>query len=143
MVLIYQGPFLTIKAFMPQLRQSDGGRIVNLTSGMGSISGTSWYLCQYIEFFKSSADNSSGGNVSYRTAKAALNQITVSIARELKAEGIVYVALTPGWVKTKISSFTGHMEPQEAVEKMMIVIDSLTIEKTGNFFHRDGHTITW
>ena len=131
------------------MKQSSRARIINLTSGIGSIGVKSFDFLPLSNFSKRTTvrylilDNTSGGNLSYRTAKAALNQITMTVAMELKPENISCVALTPGWVKTKMSGFTGHVEPEEAVERMMKVIDSVDIEKTGTFLHRDGHVVPW
>ena len=71
-----------------------------------------------------------------------MDQSTVTVTNELKTENIACVALTPGSVKTKMLGFTGHMGPEEAVERMIEVIYSIDMEKTGMFFHRDGHTVT-
>ena len=131
------------------MKQSTRARIINLTSGIGSIGGKWFDSLLLSSFLKRTTvrylvlDNTSGGNLSYRTAKAALNQITMTVARELEPENISCVALTPGWVKTKMSGFTGHMEPEEAVERMLKVIDSVDMGKTGTFLHRDGHIVPW
>ncbi|CZT00313.1 related to C-factor [Rhynchosporium agropyri] len=120
------GPFLTTKAFLPQLRLSKNAVITNISSNAGSIS-----------------DNDSGGNLSYRVAKAALNMVSVDTARELAPEGIACIALHPGGVKTKMSGFTGHMGPDEAVTRMLKVLDGIDMSKTGRFFHRDGQELAW
>jgi NAD(P)-dependent dehydrogenase (short-subunit alcohol dehydrogenase family) len=93
--------------------------IVNISSNAGSIS-----------------DNGSDGNLPYRIAKTALNMLSVNTARELAPEGIARIALHPGWVKTKMSGYTGHMGPDEAVARMLKVLDSVDISKTGRFYHR-------
>lgn len=120
------GPLLTTKAFLPQLKQSQKAVIANISSNAGSIS-----------------DNGSGGNLSYRVAKAALNMLSVNTAHELAPDGIACIALHPGWVKTKMSGFTGHMGPDEAVTRMLKVLDGIDMSKTGRFYHRDGHELTW
>ncbi len=99
---------------------------MNISSNVGSIS-----------------DNGSGGNLSYRVAKAALNMLSVNSARELDLEGIACIALHPGWVKTKMSGFTGHMGPDEAVTRMLKVLDGIDMSKTGRFYHRDDQELTW
>ena len=121
-----QGPFLTTKVFLPQLRQSKKGVIANISSNAGSIS-----------------DNGSGGNLAYRVAKAALNMLSVNTAHELKPENIACIALHPGWVKIKMSGYTGYMGPEEAVTRMLEVLDGIDISKTGRFYHRDGHELAW
>ncbi|CAI7622482.1 unnamed protein product [Penicillium glandicola] len=120
------GPYLTTKAFYPQLKRSTSPLVVNISSNAGSISG-----------------NEKGGNLSYRTAKAALNMITVDLARELEPDNIALIALSPGWVKTKMTKYTGHMETDEAVTRMIKVIDGITANDTATFHHRDGYMHTW
>ncbi|KAK0638996.1 hypothetical protein B0T16DRAFT_338206, partial [Cercophora newfieldiana] len=120
------GPYLTTKAFYPQLKKSEKPFVINISSNVGSIS-----------------ENGSGGNLSYRTSKAALNIITVDLARELAAEKISFVALSPGWVQTKMSNWTGPAQPPEAVEEMIKVIDGLETSETPKFLHRKGHEIGW
>ncbi|KAH9215508.1 hypothetical protein DL95DRAFT_460940 [Leptodontidium sp. 2 PMI_412] len=72
------GPFLTVKSFYPQLKKSGSSLVVNISSNAGSIS-----------------QNASGGNMTYRTSKAALNMITVDLARELAPDKIALVAMSP------------------------------------------------
>jgi NAD(P)-dependent dehydrogenase (short-subunit alcohol dehydrogenase family) len=69
--------------------------------------------------------------------------ITVDLARELAPDKISCIALSPGWVQTKMSNYTGPLEPQEAVTRMIKVIDGLKPSDTASFWHRDGNQITW
>ncbi|KAK4443626.1 hypothetical protein QBC34DRAFT_452402 [Podospora aff. communis PSN243] len=121
------GPFLVTKAFHSQIKKSESPFVVNITSSMGFLT-----------------DNKTGGDISYRTSKAALNMITVDLARELAPGNISCVAMSPGWVKTKMSGFTGHMEAPEAVERMIKVIDGLKPgTDTATSYHRDGQRLPW
>ncbi|KAK3984498.1 hypothetical protein QBC44DRAFT_336873 [Cladorrhinum sp. PSN332] len=120
------GPFLTARAFYPQLKKGTNPLVINISSNAGSIS-----------------DNKSGGNLSYRTSKAALNMITVDLARELAEDNVTFVAMSPGWVQSKMSNWTGPLECLEAVTRMIKVIDGLTHEDNGTFWHRDGHQLAW
>lgn len=120
------GPLMTTKAFLPNLRRGHDPKIINISSSAGSIS-----------------DNRSGGLLSYRVSKAALNMLSVNTALELAAEKIACIALHPGWIKTRMTSFAGHMGPDEAAERMIKVIDAVDMASTGKFFHRDGHELTW
>lgn len=69
--------------------------------------------------------------------------ITKDLAQELAADNITCIAMSPGWVKTKMSYFTGPLEPDEAVTRMIKVIDGLKPSDNGSFWHRDGYTVTW
>jgi len=120
------GPFLTTKHFYPQLKQSATPMVVNISSRSGSISG-----------------NVKGLNISYRSAKAALNMVTVDVARELAPDKIACVAMSPGWVQTKMSNWTGPGKADEAVASMLKVIDGLDFSHTSQFFHVDGQILEW
>lgn len=91
----------------------------------------------------SSQGNETGKNLSYRTSKAALNMITVDLARELAADKITFVAMSPGWVQTKMSNWTGPLQTPEAVTRMIGVIDQLEPSDKATFWHRDGHQCGW
>jgi len=117
------GPFLATKHFLPNLKLSKAAKIVNITSGWASISG-----------------NTHGEYVSYRVPKAGLNQLTVSIAHELKASGlnITAIALDPGNVPTKLSRWQGEVPAEESARGMYNVIDNLTIDDSGSFLTWKG-----
>jgi NAD(P)-dependent dehydrogenase (short-subunit alcohol dehydrogenase family) len=87
--------------------------------------------------------NVKGLNVSYRSAKAALNMVTVDLARELAPDKITFIAMSPGWVQTKMSNWTGPGVADEAVASMIKVIDGVDFSHTGTFLHVDGTTIEW
>jgi len=72
-----------------------------------------------------------------------LNMITVDLARELARDNISCVAVSHGWVKTKMTGFTGEMEVPEAVERMIKLIDGLKPSDTATFYHRDGCRLPW
>jgi len=74
------GPWMLVRALAPVIKP--GGRIVNVTSGMGSLTGMG------PEMF------------GYRGSKAALNVLTVTLAQELAGRGIMVNSVCPGWVRT-------------------------------------------
>lgn len=76
----------TIKAFIPLLKQGQQKKVLVVTSAMGSPA------------FALEAANTYA--VSYATSKAALNMITAKYALAYKDEGIVFLAVSPGLVKT-------------------------------------------
>ncbi|MEM9061142.1 MAG: SDR family NAD(P)-dependent oxidoreductase [Pseudomonadota bacterium] len=94
-------------------------------------------------------DNGLGGWISYRTAKAALNQVvkTASIEISRKRPASIIVAMHPGTVATDLSSkFAGHRKtftPDEAAGKLLAVLDGLSPDDTGGFFAHDGSRIVW
>lgn len=94
-------------------------------------------------------DNRLGGWVSYRAAKAALNQIVRTGAIELARshKQAICVALHPGTVATAFTErYLGRhpaVPPDQAASNLLRVIDGLTPEQTGGFFDWAGKEIPW
>lgn len=94
-------------------------------------------------------DNRLGGWVSYRAAKAAVNQIVHTAAIELARthKDAVCVALHPGTVKTPFTQkYLGRhpaVAPDEAARNLMQVVDGLRPEQTGQFFDWAGKPVPW
>ncbi len=126
------GPALLIKhlhGFLPEGRR---GVIAALSARVGSI-----------------GDNRLGGWISYRAAKAALNQIVHTSAIEIarKRPEAVCVALHPGTVRTALTrKYVGGnpaVEPAEAAVNLLRVLDGLTPADSGGFFDWRGDRIVW
>jgi NAD(P)-dependent dehydrogenase (short-subunit alcohol dehydrogenase family) len=94
-------------------------------------------------------DNRLGGWISYRAAKAAVNQIVHTGAIELSRthRQSLCVALHPGTVATEFTKkYLGRhpaVPPQEAAVNLLRVIDGLQPEHTGGFFDWAGKEIVW
>ena len=94
-------------------------------------------------------DNRLGGWYSYRTAKAALNQMIHTAAIELsrKRPESVCVALHPGTVATPFTEkYLGRhpsVTPQEAAQNLLAVLDGLGPRDTGLFFDWQGERVAW
>jgi NAD(P)-dependent dehydrogenase (short-subunit alcohol dehydrogenase family) len=116
-------PFMLGKALLP--RMADGGKMIAISSGMGSI-----------------GDNG-GGWVPYRTSKAALNMAWSSLAREARRNGVTCVLISPGWVKTRMGGAGAEITPDESVSAMRRLIGRLSIEDAGRFLRRDGSELPW
>lgn len=117
-------PFTLGKVLLPRIAEAKG-KMIAISSGMGSISGNN------------------GGWIPYRTSKAALNMAWSCLALEARPLGVTVVALSPGWVKTRMGGARAEISPEESVSSMRTLIDQLTIEQTGQFLRRDGHEIPW
>jgi NAD(P)-dependent dehydrogenase (short-subunit alcohol dehydrogenase family) len=129
------GPFLLTRALFSLLRKSPGALVVNVSARVGSIS-----------------DNHKGGWYAYRASKAAQNQLTRTLAIELKrrARSVTVVAYHPGTVDTPLSSpFSARVPPEKlfspalAAERFMEVMGNLKSEDSGGFFSWDGSPIPW
>ena len=97
-------------------------------------------------------ENHLGGWYSYRSSKAALNMIlkTLSIEWKRKLPNVSVAALHPGTTDTQLSRpFSKNVKPdhlfapEKSVRYMMKVIESLTPDKTGQFWSFDGETLPW
>ncbi len=94
-------------------------------------------------------DNRLGGWVSYRAAKAAVNQIVHTAAIELARthKDAVCVALHPGTVRTSFTQkYLGRhpaVEPEEAARNLLKVSAGLTPADTGGFYDWVGKRIPW
>lgn len=105
---------------------NDGGKLVIITSRMGSM-----------------GDNSSGGQYAYRMSKAAVNAAGVSLAHELKDRGIAVGLLHPGYVRTGMTGNSGHVDADEAAAMLIERIEELSLENTGSFRHANGESLPW
>jgi NAD(P)-dependent dehydrogenase (short-subunit alcohol dehydrogenase family) len=108
---------------LPLIKKSDAGRIVNLSSILGSV-----------------ATNASGqiGDfklVGYNASKAAVNVFTVLLAQELKATTVKVNAAHPGWVKTDMGTDAAPMEVIDGAKTSVRLATLPADGPTGGFFH--------
>ena len=122
------GPTKMAEAFLPSVKLSEQKKIINITSGQGSIAKT-WGCCTI-----------------YRSSKAALNMMMRNISLELKKKGVTVGLISPGFVKT---GFTPGLDlpmmitAEESATKVIAVIDDYDLSKTGTFLGKDGQTWPW
>lgn len=91
------GVLAVTQSMLPFLRKSGAGRIVNVSSGVGSLTLNSDPSFPYRPYF---------GAV-YPASKTALNAITLALAIELEPENIKVNAASPGFTATAINNFQG------------------------------------
>jgi NAD(P)-dependent dehydrogenase (short-subunit alcohol dehydrogenase family) len=122
-------PLLVIQQFTQLLTKGKQPKIVNISSGLGSLS---------------RATNPSNPRTSiYSASKAALNMGTIHMAHDLVDHKIVVVSINPGWVRTDMGGSDADIDTNESVDGMLQVIDSLQLQDTGNFYDYTGKTIEW
>jgi NAD(P)-dependent dehydrogenase (short-subunit alcohol dehydrogenase family) len=117
------GAWRTIQACLPLLRRSNHGRVVNVSSGAGSLSGMG------------------AGTPAYSVSKAALNALTRILAAELRGDGILVNAVCPGWVATDMGG-PGGRPVEEGAASVMWAVTLPDDGPTGGFF-RDGRPVEW
>jgi len=119
-------PLKMVEAFSEQLFMGKRKIIACMSSKMGSMS-----------------DNGYGSSYIYRSSKAALNSVVKSLSIDLKAQGVISVAIHPGWVKTQMGGPNAEISTRESVEQLFHNLLNLTIEDSGRFIDIDGSDIPW
>ncbi|KZP33205.1 NAD(P)-binding protein [Athelia psychrophila] len=119
------GAAVVADSFLPLLKQSKsegGGRIINLSSGLGSIAsmadpkGQSWLYA-------------------YNSSKSALNSITVTLA--MKNPELHVVCIDPGYNATSMNNYSGPMDPKDGV-KVMVAHALKKVGKSAGYYSKDG-----
>jgi NAD(P)-dependent dehydrogenase (short-subunit alcohol dehydrogenase family) len=121
-------------AFLPLVEKSTAGRIVNLTSILGSLG------------LSTQAGSPIYDNVGYFSAygasKAAVNMYTVQLARELAPKNIKVNAAHPGWVKTELGGEGAMMEIEDGARTSVQLATLESDGPTGGYFHL-GEPLPW
>jgi len=120
------GPLRVSRAFLPLLRKASNPRIVNMTSGLASLSG-----------------KSEGAFYPYGVSKAGLNMLTRTMAFDLQGEKIVVVCLDPGWVQTDMGGPNAPLKPEESAGAIARTLKGLTMKQTSLFIYNDGKPLNW
>lgn len=110
------------QAFLPFLRLGSDPRVVNISSGLGSLTGSPRY-----------------STTSYQCSKAALNMLTKCFADENK--DVTFVAMHPGWVQTDMGSSKNRSPPvtiQDSAKGIIDVAHGVDSKDSGIFMGFDG-----
>jgi NAD(P)-dependent dehydrogenase (short-subunit alcohol dehydrogenase family) len=119
------GPVLLTKYALPLLLDRAGGRVVNVSSGLGQIT-----------------DSQSGDMPAYRISKTGLNGLTKYLHGEYHDDGLLANAVCPGYVQTDMTSGTAPRTPQEGAETPAWLARFRPKAPSGRFW-RDKHLIDW
>jgi len=122
-------PIVFTQALLTHL--SAGSKIAFITSRMGSVS-----------------DNTSGGRYGYRMSKAALNIGAMSLAKDLTAEQVAVGIYHPGYVQTDMvnalgSTSNGDISAEVSAQRLITLMDNLTMHDSGVFKHSNGEVLPW
>ena len=126
------GLVATTQAFLPLLRKSAAGRIVNLSSILGSNTLHSDPQSPIYDF-KLPA---------YNVSKSAVNAYTVQLAYELRDTPIKVNAAHPGWVKTEMGGEGATMELADGA-KTSVALATLPADGPSGAFIHLGETLPW
>jgi NAD(P)-dependent dehydrogenase (short-subunit alcohol dehydrogenase family) len=116
------------QALLPLIRKSDAGRIVNVSSGLGSLtqhSDPTW------AFYPVKL-------LAYNTSKTALNAFTVTLAYELKDTPIKVNSADPGFTATDLNDHRGYKTVEQGAEVIIQLATLPADGATGGYFDDQG-----
>ncbi|MBL6918615.1 MAG: SDR family oxidoreductase [Gammaproteobacteria bacterium] len=119
-------PFLVTRALKSNLANANSSVVGMISSKMGSM-----------------GDNQSGGSYSYRSSKAALNAVSVSLANDLSDLDISVVALHPGWVQTDMGGPNGLIDVETSATGLKAILDKAGKAQSGKFYDYSGKQLPW
>ena len=125
-------PILLTQKLLPLIRKSEGGRIVNLSSILGSLT---LHATKGSPIYEAKT-------FAYDASKTALNQFTVHLAHELANTKIKVNAAHPGWVKTDMGTDAAPMEIPEGAKTSVWLATLPEDGPTGGYFHL-GESLPW
>ena len=126
------GVLTLTQAFVPLLRRSDDARIVNVSSGLGSLTINAAPHPHRMTF-----------NPGYGASKTALNAITLAFAIDLEDEGIKVNAVTPGFTKTALNNYEGTETVQQGAAEAVRVALLGSDGPTGTFTGWENEAFPW
>lgn len=118
------GPLLLSRLAIPIMKSRRYGRIVNLSSGMGSLT------------------EMGAGYIAYRMSKAGINVVTRVLAAETEGMGILVNSADPGWVQTDMGGRGANRTVYKGAETPVWLATVPEGGPTGGFF-RDRKAIPW
>ena len=120
----FYGAMLLCQCCVPLMRKHGYGRIVNISSTLGSL----------MEMANTDSAYGALQSPAYRLSKTALNSITVLMAREVRGENILVNAACPGWVKTDIGGQRATLLPEQGADTPVWLATLPDDGPTGGFF---------
>src|SRR5262249_51293593 len=127
------GPLAAYQAMLPLLRETPGARIVNVSSGAGSLTLHSDPAFPYRPGF----------SPLYHASKTALNAMTLAMAIELEPVGIHVNAVSPGSTRTNLNNYEGEATLEEGAREVVRVTLLGPDGPTGTFTHVNLGTLPW
>lgn len=113
-------PLAVSQALLPNLRQTEGGKILSISSQMA-----------WMGYAKSD-------RIAYRASKAALNKVMQGLATDLAPDGIPVALVDPGWVRTDMGGDEADHTADEVARGTLDLAQRLSQDDSGKFFRFDG-----
>lgn len=122
------GPIRTIHELLPLLKKAPSARIVNVSSGLGSLTYHSDPTWDY-----------DGVNLlGYNTSKTALNAVTVQFAKELRGTSVKVNSICPGYCATDLNDHKGHRTAEQGAVAAIRLATIGEDGPSGGYFNEDG-----
>jgi len=118
------GPFRLTQVLLPNLLAAKG-KVMTVST---QIAASTW---------------DRGGMYAYGATKAAVNRLMLSVAIDLKAQGISVAMIHPGYVQTDMGGPNAEITPQESAAGIKAVVEKLNLETSGSFFKWNGELHPW
>ena len=116
------GPMRMVHHFLPLLQAGDAPKLVNISSQLGSLEQAGTW-----------------GEYSYNSSKAALNMISRKLAVDPALDGIITIALHPGWVQTDMGGTKAAVSVTDSAAGIIRLMDRLNRRDNGQFYTYTGN----
>lgn len=113
----FYGALRMCQTFIPMMIEAGYGRIVNVSSGMGSLA------------------EMGSGSLAYRTSKAAMNAMTRVMAAEVRGKDIKINTMHPGWVRTDMGGMSAPRSVEQGADTIVWLATLEGEGPTGGFFY--------
>ena len=120
----FYGPLRLCRLFVPLMQRHGYGRVVNVSSRMGSL------------------HHMGGRALAYRASKTALNALTRVLAAELQGTNVLVNSVDPGWVRTEMGGTHAARSVEEGADTAVWLATLPNDGPTGGFF-RDRRPVQW
>ncbi|MCB0196336.1 MAG: SDR family NAD(P)-dependent oxidoreductase [Anaerolineae bacterium] len=127
------GVLAVYQAMLPLLRESSDARIVNVSSGVGSLTANADPTFPYRQMY----------SPVYPASKTALNGITLAMMIELESTGIKVNLISPGFTKTNLNGYEGTESVEDGSREVVRVALLGQDAPTGIFTRWENTTIPW
>ena len=119
------GPLLVARAFLPFLQKAPNARVINVSSGGGSLTHMSSWA------------------PAYSISKAALNAVTKQLSSNLSGKSIAVNSVCPGWVRTRMGGSSAPRSVEQGAETIVWLALEAPQSFTGKFFGEGKREVAW
>jgi len=121
-----RGTIVMCKYFIPLLKKSASGRIINFSSGLGQLT-----------------PDRMGPYPSYSISKTAVNAVTKILADELKNTNILVFSVDPGWVKTDLGGPAAPLSIEQGIDTPVWLATEKPEKLKSGYFYKERKIIDW